>query len=97
MRNATARSLILLLLTGLAACSGGTSSRVTVGNLGNEEFLRLRAGPGLGYAVVLGVPEGTALIRQDCTTELGQLWCRVALAEARNVTGHVAADYLTAP
>jgi hypothetical protein len=47
--------------------------------------------------VVLGLPAGTQVVRRDCVTELGQLWCRIALAEAPGVTGYVAADYLTGP
>jgi uncharacterized protein YraI len=58
---------------------------------------RLRAGPSLGYSVVLGLSAGTQVVRQDCVTELGQLWCLIALAEAPGVTGYVAADYLTGP
>jgi uncharacterized protein YraI len=61
---------------------------------GPDELLKLRAGPGLGYRVILGLPDGTELIRRDCVTEVGQLWCRVALADAPSVTGFVSADYL---
>lgn len=86
---------VLTLITGLGGCAGGGGE--VVGNLGEEEFLRMRAGPSLEYSVVLGLPAGTPVIRQDCVTELGQLWCRIALAEARGVTGYVAADYLTGP
>ena len=87
----------LMVLAYLAGCSPGGGPTEEVGNLGGEEFLRLRAGPGLGYATLLGLPEGTEVIRQGCVTELGQLWCRVGLAAAPGVSGHVSADYLTAP
>lgn len=43
----------------------------------------------------MGLPDGTALTRQECVTELGQRWCRVTLADAPGVTGYVSADYLT--
>ncbi|GGL50866.1 SH3 domain-containing protein [Wenxinia marina] len=85
---------LCLALTVLAACGAPGGSRVTVGDTGDVEFLNLRTGPGLGYVVVLGLPEGTALTRQDCVTELGQLWCRVALAAAPAISGYVAADFL---
>lgn len=62
---------------------------------GPDDLLKLRAGPGLGYRVVLGLPDGTELIRRDCVTEVGQLWCRVSLADAPGVTGCVSADYLS--
>ena len=97
MTRLGATASAITVLASLAGCGIGGLGTEVVGNLGEEEFLRLRAGPSLGYAVVLGLPEGTPVIRQDCVTELGQLWCRVALAEARTVTGYVAADYLTEP
>ena len=79
----------------LARCTGVIGSRVVVERAGPDEILKLRAGPGLGFKVVLGLPDGTELIRRDCVTELGQKWCRVSLPDAPGVTGYVSADYLT--
>jgi uncharacterized protein YraI len=64
---------------------------------GPDELLKLRGGPGLGFRVILGLPDGTELIRRDCVTDTGQLWCRVSLSNAPQVTGYVSADYLSAP
>ena len=86
--------LALILTLALAGCAAGPGTRVTVEGVGEDDFLRLRAGPGLGYRATLGLPDGTAVIRRDCVTELGQLWCEVALAEAPGVRGYVSADYL---
>jgi len=58
-------------------------------------LLKLRAGPGLGYNVIMGLPDGTVLNKRDCVTEVGQLWCEVSLANAPRVTGYVSADYLS--
>ncbi|BBU55071.1 peptide-binding protein [Mameliella alba] len=80
-----------------AGCSGVTGGRTVVKGAGPDELLKLRYGPGLGYKVKLGLPDGTVLVRRDCVTELGQLWCRVSLADAPAVTGYVSADYLTTP
>lgn len=85
----------LLALVVLAGCNTVAGSPVVVERAGPDEFLKLRAGPGLGYKVILGLPDGTALIRRDCTTEVGQRWCHVSLADAPGVTGHVSADYLS--
>ena len=77
----------------LAACGSVGGDRVAVSGAG-AEMLKLRAGPGLGYRVVLGLPDGTALRRGACTSEEGQRWCRVTLADAPGVSGYAAADYL---
>ncbi|SNT12433.1 SH3 domain-containing protein [Antarctobacter heliothermus] len=87
----------LLALVLVASCSGSAGSRVVVKGAGPDELLKLRHGPSLGYRVMLGLPDGTELVRRDCVTELGQLWCRVSLAKAPNITGYVSADYLSGP
>lgn len=88
---------VLLALTLVAGCGVGTGGRTVVTGTGADELLKLRAGPGLGYKVILGLPDGTALTRRDCVTEVGQLWCRVSLADAPAVTGYVSADYISMP
>ena len=88
---------ILLALALLAGCSDGDTGRAVVEGAGPDEFLKMRAGPGLGYSIVLGLPDGTLLNRQECVTELGQLWCKVSLAAAPRITGYVSADYLSVP
>jgi hypothetical protein len=81
----------------MAACSGITTDRVVIQGAGPDEFLKLQAGPGLGFSVILGLPDGTAVDRYDCVTELGQLWYCVSLADAPQMAGYVSADYLSEP
>lgn len=92
------RSIVFsALLCGLAACAGtGPGSVTEVRNVGPDDLLKLRSGPGLGFSVVLGLPDGTSVTRRDCVTEAGQLWCNVALTAAPGITGFVSADYLAA-
>lgn len=92
-----ARTTLFLSLAFVANCGGGAGGRAVVGGVGPDDFLRLRAGPGLGYNAILGLPDGTEVRRRSCVTEAGQLWCRVALAEAPDIAGYVSADYLAAP
>ena len=87
----------LLALALVAGCSIGAGGRTLVKGAGPDELLKLRAGPGLGYKVILGLPDGTELTRRDCVTEVGQLWCRVSLADAPVITGYVSADYISMP
>jgi uncharacterized protein YraI len=86
---------VLLSLILLASCGHVTANRTLVQSTGPDELLKLRAGPGLGYKVVLGLPDGTALNRHTCMTETGQLWCKVSLANTPKVSGYVSADYLS--
>lgn len=87
--------LVAVVLAFVAGCAA--NSAAVVSGAGPDDLLKLRAGPGLAFNIIMGLPDGTRLIRQDCVTELGQRWCRVALADAPGVTGYVSADYLTAP
>ncbi|MGL4413098.1 SH3 domain-containing protein [Roseinatronobacter monicus] len=86
--------LIVLFVSGCAG--GGISDRAVVKGAG-AELLKLRAGPGLGYNIILGLPDGTVVSQRNCVTEVGQRWCRVALHAAPSVTGYVSADYLSQP
>ena len=80
----------LALTTGCAL----TPDLAEVSGVGPDETLKLRAGPGLGYSIILGLAEGTQVIRSDCVTEVGQRWCRVTPVEAPGVSGYVADTYL---
>lgn len=86
---------VLLTLMLVSSCSSIAAERTFVKGTGPDDLLKLRAGPGLGFRVVVGLPEGTSLNRRDCVTELGQLWCRVSLVDAPQITGYVSADYLS--
>ncbi|MEH6648204.1 SH3 domain-containing protein [Sulfitobacter sp.] len=86
---------VILTLVLASGCSNFSDDRTSVVGTGQAEFLKLRAGPGLGFSVILGLPDGTSLNRRDCVTEIGQLWCRVSLTAAPQITGYVSADYLS--
>ncbi len=86
---------ILLASILIAGCTPMPADRTVVQGAGPDELLKLRAGPGLGHRVILGLPDGTSLNRRDCVTEVGQLWCRVSLTDAPRITGYVSADYLS--
>lgn len=79
----------------VASCGGLAADRTLVKGAGPDDLLKLRSGPGLGFNVILGLPDGTSLTRGDCVTEVGQLWCRVSLTAAPQIKGYVSADYLS--
>jgi uncharacterized protein YraI len=95
MRHIAIGVFMVLLL--VAGCDATTGRSVVVKGTQQEEFLKLRAGPGLGFSILMGLPDGTRLTRYACVTEVGQLWCQVALKDAPAVKGYVSADYITAP
>ena len=95
MRPIAVPVLSALLL--VVSCASPGLGPAVVKGAGPDEFLKLRAGPGLGFQAILGLPDGTAVTRRACVTELGQLWCEVSLARAPVISGYVAADYLTGP
>lgn len=83
----------LFMLTFVASCGAIGSDRVFVSGAG-DELLKLRKGPSLDFNIIMGIPDGTALDRRSCVTEVGQRWCEVSLADSPSVTGYVSADYL---
>lgn len=89
-----AASFLILLVAGCAGTPDSPANRSVVEGAG-AELLKLRAGPWLGYNVILGLPDGTELARRGCVTEAGQLWCRVSLTRAPSISGYVSADYLS--
>ena len=60
----------------------------------DDNMLKMRAGPGVGYRVIVGLPNGTVLRVQDCQQTGGTRWCRVFLKKARGLKGHVSWEYL---
>ena len=59
-----------------------------------EEFLKMRAGPGTGFKVLLGLPEGTLLQLYSCERAGHTSWCKVSLKNEPSVKGYVSSAYL---
>ena len=59
-----------------------------------DDMLKMRAGPGIGYRVVVGLPNGTVVWVQSCERAGNTSWCKVALKEARGLKGYVSGAYL---
>ncbi len=89
MRTHLAALLALMVAAGCAVGSGAV-----VKGAGPDDLLKLREGPGLNYKIIIGLPDGTRLTRQNCVTNAGKVWCRVSLADRPGVSGYVSAEYL---
>lgn len=89
MRTHFAALLALMIATGCTVGSGAV-----VKGAGPDDLLKLREGPGLNHKIIIGLPDGTRLTRQNCVTINGKVWCRVSLTDKPGISGYVAADYL---
>lgn len=89
MRTYLAAFLALAVVSGCAIGSGAV-----VKGAGPNELLKLREGPGLNYKIIIGLPDGTRLTRQDCVKNNGKVWCRVSLTDRPSISGYVSAEYL---
>ena len=59
-----------------------------------DDMLKMRTGPGTGYKVILGLPNGTQLRVHDCDQVGGTRWCEVSLRHSRKLKGFVSWHYL---
>ncbi|MRX51696.1 SH3 domain-containing protein [Paracoccus sp. S-4012] len=82
----------LLALMIAAGCTVGSGA--VVKGAGPDDLLKLREGPGLNYNIIIGLPDGTRLTRQNCVTNSGKVWCMVSLTDNPSISGYVSADYL---
>ncbi len=89
MRTHYAVLLAFMLASGCAIGSGAV-----VKGAGPDDLLKLRAGPGLNHKIIMGLPDGTRLTRQNCVNQNGRVWCRVFLTDRPGVSGYVSAEYL---
>ncbi|KGJ07605.1 SH3 domain-containing protein [Paracoccus versutus] len=89
MRTHLAALLALMVAAGCAVGSGAV-----VKGVGPDDLLKLREGPGLDHKIIIGLPDGTRLTRQNCVTNNGKVWCRVSLTDRPAISGYVSADYL---
>lgn len=89
------------LATGVLAavfCAGpaaaGWRDRYEVYGVAEGDMLKLRGGPGIGFDVYVGLPNGTVLRVHECTQTGGTRWCEVSLDRARSLKGWVSWAYL---
>ena len=50
-----------------AGCAAGSGA--VVKGVGQDDLLKLRKGPGLEHDIIIGLPDGTRLTRQNCVTK----------------------------
>jgi hypothetical protein len=60
----------------------------------DDDMLKLRAAPGTGNKVLLGLPNGTLVRIIRCQMIGGTNWCKVYLDQAPGMRGYVSDQYL---
>ncbi len=81
-------------LIATSPAQAGSMGRYVVAGVGADDMLKMRAGPGTGYDVIVGLPDGTVLRVESCQQTGGTRWCSVALDRARSLKGYVSWAYL---
>ena len=72
----------------------GMTGRAEVAGVEAGYMLRLRAGPGLGYEIIVGLPNGTLMRTGACNRVGGTVWCEAALDRDPGTKGYVSETYL---
>ncbi|WP_170482055.1 SH3 domain-containing protein [Ruegeria arenilitoris] len=97
MRSAIFLPLVVFFLSAIVLAQSATAAslgRYEVFGVEDGDMLKLRAGPGIGFNVIVGLPNGTALRVHSCEQTGGTRWCRVSLQRARGLKGFVSWAYL---
>lgn len=72
----------------------GMTGRAEVAGVEEGDMLKLRAGPGLGYEIIVGLPNGTLMRIGECQRLGGTVWCEAALDRDPGTKGYVSETYL---
>ena len=92
----------VMALSVLAGCGAGGSGgllgdgRYEVMGVEEGDMLKLRAGPGTGFDVRAGLPNGTIVNARKCQRLGATRWCEVTLDGTPGMRGYVSQSYLQA-
>ncbi|WP_371227163.1 SH3 domain-containing protein [Roseovarius sp. 2305UL8-3] len=86
--------VLLATVWNVAPAQAQSLGRYEVHGVDDDDMLKLRGGPGTGYSVIVGLPNGTVLRVHSCQQTGGTRWCRVSLQRARGLKGYVSWAYL---
>ncbi|ETX14388.1 peptide-binding protein [Roseivivax halodurans JCM 10272] len=92
----------VLALGMLTACGAGGpggllgDGRYEVMGVEEGDMLKLRAGPGTGFDVRAGLPNGTIVHAGECQRLGATRWCEVTLDGTPGMRGYVSQSYLRA-
>lgn len=93
MRAAVTAMAVAMIVT-TAAPVAARPNLYEVYGVEEGEMLKMRAGVGTNYRVIVGLPNGAVVRIRKCEASGAVQWCRVALDEARSLVGWVSMSYL---
>ncbi|MAC76623.1 MAG: peptide-binding protein [Rhodobacteraceae bacterium] len=95
------RAILVALAAAVTGCAGapsptqaGSMGRYEVVGVSDDDMLKMREGPGTGYVVIVGLPNGTVVRVGSCQQAGPTNWCSVTLDRARGLKGYVSLAYL---
>lgn len=97
MRRAVLAALAAFVLGPIPAADPAMAAplgRYEVYGVEGDDMLKMRGGPGTGYIVIVGLPNGTVLRVHSCQQTGGTRWCKVSLDRAPGLKGYVSWAYL---
>ena len=94
MRKAVFAALAAAALWAFPAAVFAETGLYKVVGVEDDDLLKMRAGPGVGYRVIVGLPNGTVLRVQNCEQTGSTRWCRVTMKQASGLKGYVSWTYL---
>ncbi|MBK0326163.1 SH3 domain-containing protein [Rhodobacteraceae bacterium F11138] len=81
-------------IPGSTPAEAGPGRYYEVFGVDESDMLKMRAGPGTGFKIILGLPNGTVLRVHSCEQTGGTRWCKVSLKDARGLKGYASWAYL---
>ncbi len=97
MRRAVFAALAAISLGMVPGCEladGGPRGYYEVVGVEDGDMLKLRAGPGTGFDIIAGVPNGSVLQIYGCDRTGGTRWCKASSKDAPGLNGYVSWAYL---
>ncbi len=85
---------VFFAITLMSPVQAGVAGEYEVVGVEAEDMLKMRSGPGIGYTIILGLPNGTLVRVHSCEQSGSTRWCKVSLKQARALKGYVSASYL---
>jgi hypothetical protein len=87
-------ALLAMQLFGAGPAQANRLNPYEVYGVQDDDMLKLRAAPGTGNKVLLGLPNGTLVRIIRCQMIGGTNWCKVYLDQAPGMRGYVSDQYL---